>query len=230
MESSLLTTIMNINEALRERKSVRAYLNKPVVQEKIVRILQTARHAPSGTNAQPWQVAVVTGKKKHELTEAMVASFNKDGIGTMDYTYYPLEWHEPYKKRRVSCGAQLYSALNIERRDKARRLEQWIANYRAFDAPVILFFFLDPVMEKGSFLDYGMFLQSVMLAALEEGLATCPQAALGQYPDLIKEALGYSRGTILICGMALGYEDKEAPVNTYRTPREEVEIFTRFFA
>ncbi len=220
---------MNIIEALRERKSVRAFLNKPVDQEKIIRILQAARHAPSGTNAQPWQVAVVTGKKKDDLTEAMVASFRKDGIGTMDYTYYPLEWNEPYKKRRVSCGAQLYAALNIERRDKARRLEQWIANYRAFDAPVILFFFLDAVMKKGSFLDYGMFIQSVMLAALEEGLATCPQAALGQYPTLIKEALGYSPETILICGMALGYEEKKAPVNNYRTPREDVEFFTRFF-
>jgi len=220
---------MNIIEALSQRKSTRAFLNKAVSKEKIVNILQAARHAPSGTNAQPWQVAVVTGKKKDQLTQAMETAFRKEGIGTMDYTYYPLEWHEPYKKRRVSCGAQLYSALNIERRDKAGRMEQWIANYRAFDAPAILFFFLDPIMEKGSYLDFGMFLQSVMLAALEEGLATCPQAALGQYPVLIKDALGYSRETILICGMALGYEDKDAPVNQYRTPREEVATFTRFF-
>lgn len=220
---------MNVNEALTQRKSVRAFLDKSVHQEKIVKILQAARHAPSGTNAQPWQVAVVTGGKKDQLTSAMETAFRKDGIGAMDYIYYPLEWHEPYKKRRVSCGAQLYSALNIERRDKARRLEQWVANYRAFEAPVILFFFLDPFMEKGSFLDYGMFLQSVMLAALEEGLATCPQAALGQYPALVKEALGYNPETILICGMALGYEDKEAPVNNYRTPREDVDLFTRFF-
>jgi nitroreductase len=220
---------MNIIEALTQRKSVRAFLDKQVSREKIVNILRAARHAPSGTNAQPWQVAVVTGKKKDELSQAMVAAFRKDGIGTMDYTYYPLEWKEPYRKRRVSCGAQLYSALNIERRDRAGRIEQWIANYRAFEAPVILFFFLDSVMKKGSFLDYGMFIQSVMLAALEKELATCPQAALGQYPDLVKDALGYSRDTILICGMALGYEDKEAPVNNYRTPREEVETFTKFF-
>ena len=220
---------MNIIEALAQRKSVRAFQDKPVRREKIVRILDAARHAPSGTNAQPWQVAVVTGKKKDELTQAMEAAFRKDGISPMDYTYYPLEWKEPYKKRRVSCGAQLYSALNIKRRDRVGRIEQWIANYRAFDAPAILFFFLDSVMKKGSFLDYGMFIQSVMLAALEEGLATCPQAALGQYPTLIKDALGYSRETILICGMALGYEDKDAPVNNYRTPREEVETFTQFF-
>lgn len=220
---------MNIIEALTQRKSVRAFQDREVSREKIIRILKAARHAPSGTNAQPWQVAVVTGKKKVELTGAMEAAFRKDGISPMDYTYYPLKWKEPYKKRRVSCGAQLYSALNIERRDRAGRIEQWIANYRAFDAPAILFFFLDSVMKKGSFLDYGMFIQSVMLAALEEDLATCPQAALGQYPTLIKEALGYSPDTILICGMALGYEDKDAPVNNYRTPREEVENFTKFF-
>lgn len=220
---------MNIIEALTQRKSVRAFLDKPVSREKIVNILRAARHAPSGTNAQPWQVAVVTGKKKDELTQAMETAFRKDGIGTMDYMYYPLEWIEPYKMRRVSCGSQLYSALNIDRRDKAGRIEQWIANYRAFEAPVILFFFLDSVMKEGSFLDYGMFIQSVMLAALEEELATCPQAALGQYPTLIKDVLGYSQDTILICGMALGYEDKEAPVNNYRTPREEVETFTQFF-
>lgn len=220
---------MNITEALSLRKSTRAFIDKPVSREKIVEILKAARHAPSGTNAQPWQVAVVTGKKKDELTKAMETAFRTEGIGTMDYLYYPVEWHEPYKKRRVACGAQLYAALNIKRHDKAGRIEQWIANYRAFEAPVILFFFLDPEMQKGSYLDYGMFIQSVMLAALEEDLATCPQAALGQYPDLVKDALGYSRETILICGMALGYEDKKAPVNNYRTPREEVETFTRFF-
>lgn len=220
---------MNLIDALQQRKSTRAFLAQPVDRERIVRILRAARHAPSGTNAQPWQVAVVSGGKKEELTRALLQAFEREGPGAMDYQYYPVEWHEPYKRRRVACGAQLYSALNIERKDKEKRLAQWAANYRAFDAPVILFFFLDPVMQKGSFLDYGMFIQSIMLAALAEGLATCAQAALGQYPGLIKDFLGYSRDTTLICGMAIGYEDKEAPVNNYRTPREEVEIFTRFF-
>lgn len=220
---------MNIIEAITARKSTRAYLDTPVEQEKITRILQAARHAPSGTNAQPWQVAVVTGKKKDELTQGMVSSFKNDGIGAMDYEYYPQQWKHPYKKRRVTCGAQLYSALNIERGDKAGRLEQWIANYRAFDAPVILFFFLDSIMEKGSYLDFGMFIQSVMLAALEEGLATCAQAALGQYPEMVKKSLGYDKDIVLLCGMALGYEDKDAPVNSYRTPREDIDVFTRFY-
>lgn len=220
---------MNVIDALQQRKSTRAFLLKPVDKEKIIAILQAARHAPSGTNAQPWQVAVVSGKKKTELAKTMESAFRENGQGAMDYHYYPLEWHEPFKKRRVTCGAQLYAALDIERHDKERRLEQWVANYRAFDSPVVLFFFLDPTMQKGSFLDFGMFIQSLMLAAVEKGLATCAQASLGQYPELVKDFLGYSRDKILLCGMALGYEDKEAPVNKYRTEREEVEVFTRFF-
>ena len=220
---------MNIIDALENRKSTRAFLKKDVSTEQITRILRAARHAPSGTNAQPWEVAVVTGKTREKLTADLVEAFNKNGLGEMDYEYYPVEWKEPFKKRRVTCGAQLYTALGIERRDKERRLEQWVANYRGFDAPVLLFFFLDGIMEKGSFLDYGMFIQSVMLAALEEGLATCAQAALGQYPELIKATLGYEPGTTLLCGMALGYEDTTAPQNNYRTAREEVEVFTRFF-
>ena len=220
---------MNVHEALKQRKSTRAFLAKPVENEKIMAIIQAARHSPSGTNAQPWQVAVVSGGKKDDLCRAMEDTFRNSGEGTMDYHYYPLEWHEPFKKRRLACGAQLYSALKIERQDKERRLQQWVANYRAFDAPVVLFFFLHPAMQKGSFLDFGMFLQSIMLAAVEEGLATCAQASLGQYPKLVKDFLGYDHDTVLLCGMALGYEDKEAPVNRYRTEREEVEVFTRFF-
>lgn len=220
---------MDVLHALRQRKSTRAFLSSPVPREKIFAILDAARFAPSGSNAQPWQVAVVAGETKGKLDRAMEEAFRREGPGEMDYHYYPLEWREPYKKRRVICGSQLYSALGIERQDKARRLEQWIANYRAFDAPVVLFFFIDRVMEKGSYLDFGMFLQSLMLAATAEGLATCAQAALGQYPRLIKATLGYNPEMVLLCGMAMGYEDPSAPINNYRTEREEVAAFTRFF-
>jgi nitroreductase len=147
----------------------------------------------------------------------------------MDYLYYPTEWSEPYRSRRRECGLQLYNALHIQRQDKERQREQWAANYRAFDAPVALFFFMEAGLQTGSFLDYGMFLQSLMLAAVEQGLATCPQAALAEYPAIVKQALGYPDNSILICGMALGYEDSDAPVNQYRTGRQEVEAFTRWF-
>lgn len=220
---------MDVKQALQQRKSTRAFLDKEVERAVIERILDAARHAPSGTNTQPWQVAVVTGEKKQELQQKMEAAF-RDGVKPhMDYQYYPTEWVEPYKDRRKACGLLMYKTLGITREDKQRQFDQWAANYRAFDAPVMLLFFMEPIMETGSFMDYGMFLQSIMLSAVEEGLATCPQAALGEYPDIAKEVLDYPQDSILMCGMSLGYEDSGALVNSYRTVREEVKSFTRFF-
>lgn len=220
---------MKVSEALRLRKSTRAFQEKEVPEEVILRILESAKHCPSGVNTQPWQVAVVMGEKKLELQKQIEGAFRSGQEARMDYQYYPHKWSEPYKSRRIACGLQLYSALNIDRKEKERRIEQWAANFRAFDAPVMLFFFMDPGMETGSYMDYGMFLQSLMLAAVEEGLGTCSQAALGEYPKLVKEYLGYPAESILIGGMALGYEDTDALVNSYRTPREPADTFTHFF-
>jgi len=220
---------MNVRDALIKRKSTRAFLDKPVERAVIERMLDAVRHAPSGANTQPWQVAVVSGEAKRNLETKLEAVFRKGERGQMDYQYYPVEWKSPYKDRRRACGLQLYSALGILREDKQQQKNQWAANYRGFDAPVFLFFFLDADMEAGSYVDYGMFLQSLMLTAVEEGLATCPQAALGEYPEIVKQELGYPQEATLICGMALGYEDEHAAVNSYRTPREDVHTFTRFF-
>lgn len=220
---------MDVRQALQERKSVRAFLDKPVDSDIVSRILSAAAHAPSGTNAQPWQVAVVSGEHKRTLDNALVAAFGRGDEEKMDYLYYPLEWVEPYKSRRRACGLQMYTTLNITREDRDRQRAQWQANYTAFDAPISLYFFIDPVMKTGSFMDYGMFLQSIMLAAVEEGLATCAQAALGQYPAIVKESLGYDASLTLVCGMALGYEDTAATVNQYRTPREPIDNFVRVF-
>lgn len=221
---------MNVIDALRQRKSTRAFSDKEVPPESIKNILDAARHAPSGTNAQPWQVAVLTGDSKRDICALLEQQFREGVQAKMDYLYYPEVWQGAFKERRKACGLQMYSTLNIKREDKQKQLDQWAANYRAFDAPVMLLFFLDPIMETGSFLDYGMFLQSIMLAAIEEGLATCPQAALGEYPDIVRERLGYPQDMIVIAGMALGFEDKSAPVNSYRTPRAQVDEFTRFFS
>jgi len=221
---------MNVRDALKARKSIRAFLEKPVERAVIEKLLDAARHAPSGANTQPWQVAVVSGSKKQEIQQKMEARFRSGERGRMDYQYYPENWFSPFIERRRNCGAQLYASLGIESQDKQLRADQWAANYRSFDAPVALYFFMDSRLCKGSFVDFGMFLQSLMLAAVGEGLATCPQAALGEYPDIVKQALGYPDDSILLCGMALGYEDKDEPVNSYRTPREDVHTFTRFFA
>lgn len=220
---------MNVQKALEKRKSVRAFLDKAVAAEKINAILSSASHSPSGANTQPWQVAVITGETKQKLQEKIEKAFRQGDKGKADYTYYPDEWVEPYKSRRIKCGLQLYSTLDIQREDKEKRLNQWLANYRAFDAPVMLLFFLDKHMQTGSYIDYGMFLQSIMLAALEQGLTTCAQASLAEYAEIIKSTLDYAADDILICGMSLGYEDENALVNSYRTPREAVETFTRYF-
>lgn len=220
---------MDVKEALQQRKSVRAYLDKPVEDEKIHAILDAARHAPSGVNTQPWQVAVVSGESKQKLQAKIEAEFRGGNKGKADYPYYPKEWAEPFTSRRKECGLLMYKTLGITREDRERQTDQWAANYRAFDAPVMLLFFMDGHMQAGSYMDYGMFLQSVMLSAVEQGLATCPQASIADYPDIIKAELGYPEDNILLAGMALGYEDKDALVNSYRTPREAVETFTKYY-
>jgi len=221
---------MHVRDALLQRYSTRAFLDRPVDPAQIEQLLDAARHAPSGANTQPWQVAVVSGACKLRLQQQMEAAFRRGERGKMDYHYYPQQWVSPYKERRRACGLQLYDTLQIERSDKSAQADQWAANYRAFDAPVALYFFLDPCAEAGSWLDAGMFLQSLMLVAVEQGLATCPQAALGEYPAIVKAELGYASDSILLCGMALGYADSEAPINNYRTPREDVHTFTHFFS
>jgi nitroreductase len=220
---------MNVIKALEQRKSTRAFLSKEVEQEKINTILNAARHAPSGTNTQPWQVAVVTGEAKIKLQTKLEEAFRAGDKGKADYPYYPDEWQQPYASRRKECGLLMYKTLGIRREDKERQINQWAANYRAFDAPVLFLFFMDDVMQTGSYIDYGMFLQSVMLVAVDQGLASCPQASIADYPEIIKAELAYPEETVLLCGMALGYEDKDALVNSYRTSREDVDSFTRYF-
>lgn len=220
---------ITVTQAIRQRHSTRAFLDRPVDKSTLEQILDSARFAPSGVNTQPWQVAVVTGDAKQRLQQAFLAEFEAGNRGKMDYSYYPDEWHPPYKQRRVATGKQLYSALQIERHDKEGQKAQWAANYRAFDAPVMLLFFMDAHLNTGSYFDYGMFVQNIMLLAEEAGLATCPQGALGEYPDIIRQKLHYPEDKIVLGGMAIGYEDKTHPVNHYRTEREEVSHFVQFF-
>lgn len=220
---------MNITEAIQDRISTRAYLDKPVSKETITKILNTARWSPSGTNTQPWKVAVVQGTTKQTITDALLDK-QKNGIKpNPDYDYYPTEWVEPFKGRRFECGMALYKALEIGREDKEKRIEAALANYRFFGAPVTLFFFIDKRMGKGSWFDMGMFLQSIMLTAREHGLGSCPQASTSDYPDIVREALGVSDQYDLMCGLSLGYPDDAQPVNQYRTSREEVDSFTTWF-
>ena len=220
---------MQTSDVIRNRKSVRAYKDQEVADEVIQELLELASCSPSGANTQPWQVAVLRGETKDRLAQKMIEAFESGEKMEKDYQYYPVEWVEPFNQRRFYCGNQLYQALDIERHERDRRRSQWALNYRAFNAPVMLLFFLDSHLEAGSYIDYGMFLQTLMLAAMEMGLATCPEAALAEYPDLVRNELNIQGEPKLLCGMALGYEDASHPVNQYRTPRADVNSFTSWF-
>lgn len=220
---------MKVTDAIKQRHSCRAFTEQAVEQSIIKNILNTAKYAPSGVNMQPWEVVVITGDSKQNLCSKMVTAFENRQTEEMEYHYYPKEWIQPFKARRVETGTKLYQALDIKREDKQKRLDQWAANYRAFDAPVMLLFFIDDSLETGSYMDYGMFLQNIMLLAEEAGLATCPQGALGEFPKLIKSELNIEDNKVLIGGMALGYKDQTHPVNQYRTEREELETFCTFY-
>ncbi len=220
---------MDTASALITRKSVRAFLNKSVSKALIEKILDKARHAPSGKNSQPWNVSVVTGRTKQILDKKLEEAFWNKHERKMEYNYYPQQMPPEFKAKAIECGMLLYETLNIKRDDTETRLKQWAKNYSAFGAPTTLYFFVHNLADKGSFLDYGLFLQSVMLMATSLGLATCPQAALAEFPDIVKSELGYSTNYTLVCGLAIGYEDTKAPINNYRTPRDEVAQFTKFF-
>ncbi len=220
---------MDILTAMHARRAVRAYLDRPVEPEKIRAVLDAARQAPSGANIQPWQVAVVQGETRQRLGQALIAAREAGQPENPDYPYYPEKWHDPWRGRRQQCGLALYKALGIGREDSERRKQAWYRNYHFFGAPVGLLFFLDESLGTGSLIDTGIFMQGVMLAATGQGLATCPQAALAEYPDVVREILALESRLRLVCGMALGYADADHPINQYRLPRCEIDEFTRWY-
>jgi len=217
---------MDVLEAMRGRKSTRAYLDKPVVRATVESILDAARWAPSGVDSQPWKVAVVTGTTKDRLSSDLLAARTAKQPENPDYAYYPSAWQEPYKSRRKATGLALYQALNIGKDDPLARLKAWNNNYRFFGAPAGLLFFVDRALAQGAWVDMGMFIENVMLAARAHGLDTCPQASLAEYPDIVRGILNFPNTHALVCGMALGYADANAPANSYRTEREPVNAFT----
>lgn len=220
---------MNTIESIKTRHATRGYLDKPVERQLIEKILEAARYAPSGVNTQPWQVAVVQGKTKQQLTEQMISAKENNQAPNPDYAYYPDQWEEPYKSRRKTCGLALYTALDIQRSDIAKQKQAWNNNYRFFDAPVGLLFFIDQQLNQGSWMDMGMFIQNIMLAATHYELSTCPQASLADYPDIVRNLLHIDSQYAVVCGMALGYEDKTHPANRFRLEREPVDSFTSWY-
>ncbi|HEY6134627.1 MAG TPA: nitroreductase [Rubrivivax sp.] len=224
-------TTAAVDEAITSRRSVRAFLPTPVPRETIEAILRVAARAPSGTNTQPWKVHVLTGDAKTALSKAIRAAYDEPAVRathTEQYAYYPTEWRSPYIDRRRKVGWDLYTLLGIGKTDKARMHEQHGRNYAFFDAPVGLIFTIDRVMQQGSWLDYGMFLQGVMVAARARGLDTCPQAAFTQFHRIIEDQLALPGEEMVVCGMSLGFADASKVENTLLTEREPVAGFARF--
>jgi nitroreductase len=220
-----------VDAAITSRRSLRAFLPTPVPRATIEEILAVASRAPSGTNTQPWKVHVLTGESRQALSNRIVAVYDDPeqlAQHREEYAYYPEQWVSPYIDRRRKVGWDLYSLLGIAKTDKARMHDQHARNYRFFDAPVGLIFTIDRLMCQGSWLDYGMFLQNIMVAARGRGLDTCPQAAFTQFHGLIAEQLGLPDGEMVVCGMSLGYADPGAVENQLVTEREPVAGFTRF--
>jgi nitroreductase len=217
--------MMSIEDAITGRHSIRAYLDKPVPRAVLEHVLRIAGRAPSGSNIQPWHVYVLQGACKAALTSELLRLHDANDPGQREYSYYPEKWREPYLARRRTCGFGLYKTLSIGKGDTERMRLQHAQNWTFFGAPVGLMFSIDADMEKGSWLDFGMFVQSVMLAARGMGLDTCPQAAFAYQAPTVKRIVGIPDSQTLVCGLSLGYEDRTAVVNSFVTEREPLETF-----
>lgn len=220
--------VQAVDDAIESRRSIRGFLPTPIPRATIERLLALAARAPSGSNIQPWSTHVLTGPALQRLKTALTAAHDAHEPEARDYEYYPTTWRSPYIERRRKIGWQLFALAGVARGDHAASHRQRGRNYEFFGAPVGLIFTIDRDLETGSWLDYGLFLQTLMIAARARGLDTCPQAAIANYPGIVRRHLGLGDDKIVVCGMALGHADPNEPTNGLVAEREPVEVFTRF--
>jgi nitroreductase len=214
---------MNVSEAVERRISVRAFKPDPVPADVVRDILMKAQRAPSGGNLQPWRVHAITGEPLKALIANAQASM-AEGREAPEYDVYPADLWEPFRTRRYVCGEDLYASISIPREDKPARLRQLANNVKLFGAPVGLFFTLDRKLGYPQWADVGMFMQTVMLLACEAGLDTCAQEFWARFPKTVGDALELPDDHMLFSGMALGYRDETASINSWRTRRDPFEI------
>lgn len=221
-----------VDDALRSRRSVRAFLPTPIPREQIEHLLQVSARSASGTNIQPWQAHVLTGEAKTRLSTNILAAFNDPAVAKThesEFPIYPSEWVSPYIDRRRKVGWDLYGLLGIGKGDFERTHRQHARNYAFFDAPVGFIFTIHRSLGYAAWIDYGMFLGNLMTAARGHGLHTCPQFAFTQFHSIIRETLGLGEEHKVICGMALGYEDTSAVENSLRTERAPLSDWATFY-
>ncbi|MGZ8359748.1 MAG: nitroreductase [Allosphingosinicella sp.] len=218
-----------VTEAVLARYSVRSFLQRPVDRSTIEDILEAAKRAPSGGNLQPWSVDVLAGAPLAEL-KGRVRQRLRDGLNpeATEFPVYPPALQSPWRDRRFAVGEQLYRAIGIPREDRPARLRQFAHNYDFFGAPVGLFFSIERSFGLPQWAHLGMFIQTVMLLALERGLGACAQEAWAVVHETVGDFLGLPPGRMLYCGMALGWPDEAAPINGWRSEREPLESFVAF--
>jgi len=218
-----------VDKTIVSRSSVRKFLDTAVERKTIEEILNVSSRAPSGTNMQPWKVHIIAGETKQRLTdEILIAHFDDSNTHHSDYEYYPSTFFEPYKSRRKKVGLDLYQLLGIEKGAVEKMKQQHGRNYQFFDGPIGLIFTIDKQLKIGSWLDYGMFLQNIMIAARARGLDTCPQAAFAKYHEIVRQVLKIEDNQIVICGMSLGHADTTAIENSLITERVPLSEFVTF--
>ena len=215
---------MQVSEAIEQRRSIRAFLDKPVSNELIVELLKRASRAPSGGNLQPWRIYVINGERMADFQKHLEKA---PPMEVPPYDIYPKGLKEPYRDYRFKVGEDMYELMDVQRDDKAGRLQFLMENFRFFGAPAGFFCFVDKQMGKPQWSDLGMFLQSFMLLAKEAGLDTCPQEAWAMRAQAVQDFVGAPEDETLFCGMAIGYEDKDAKVNHLRTERAGTESFVK---
>jgi nitroreductase len=226
---NLSNTAADVFDAATSRRSVRAYKPDAVPVAVLREIVELGRWAPSGSNIQPWHVHVLTGATLQRTGGAIRQAFLSDEPGHQrDYNYYTEPMGEPYLARKRRCGWGLYGTLGIGRGDHEKSRAYRARNYIFFGAPAALVLAIDRTLEIGSWFDYGMFAQTLMLAARARGLHTCAEASIASYPDIVRRELGIARDYTIMCGMAVGYADDDAVVNTFQPPRIAVEDYATF--
>jgi nitroreductase len=217
-------------DAAFSRRSVRGFLDRPVPAELLEQVLTVAATAPSGSNTQPWRVFVLTGSRLAALGGALQAAYLGDEPRRPEYEHYASPLPELYYGRRRECGWGLYGTLGIARGERDRSKAYRATNYNFFSAPVGMVFTIHRQLNLGSWLDYGMFLQTAMLAARSVGLHTCVEGSIAEYPDIVRLHLSPGADELILCGMALGYADPAAPINAYQPRRCAVTDFATFVA
>jgi nitroreductase len=215
---------MNVTEAVERRISVRAFKSDPAPAALVREILEIARRAPSGGNLQPWRVHALAGEPLAEL-KALAAAKMAQGGEPPEYDVYPENLWEPFRTRRFQCGEDLYASINIPREDRPARLRQLANNVSFFGAPVGLFFSLERKLGRPQWADVGMYMQTVMLLAAERGLDTCAQEFWARLPKTVSDFIGLPEDHMLFSGMAMGYRDPDAPINGWRTRRDDFDLF-----